>query len=69
MKTEQYGPDRATYRHWLDRETKPVIGTASVLRKFRRTLGMPTAIVRSAGIRTYVWQHCFDRHIISVFHS
>lgn len=66
---QTYGPDRAIYRHWLDREPKAVIGIASVLRAFRRRLGAPTSIVRNPGRVAYVWQAGFDRHSITVFHS
>lgn len=63
----QYGPDRATYRHWLDRDNRPVIGPASVLRTFRNRFGAPTSIARRPERTVYVWQNGFDRHAVSVF--
>jgi len=67
LHSTQYGPDRAIYRHWLDRDSRAVIGPASVLRAFHSRFGSPTSIARRPERTVYVWQNGFDRHSVSVF--
>jgi hypothetical protein len=64
-----HGPDRATYKHWLDREPKPVQGAAAVLRAFRRKLGAPNGGIHREpdGRHVYVWLNGFDLHSITIF--
>ena len=62
-----YGPDRATFRHWLDRDNKAVQGEAEVIRAFRSRIGAPCAINRGAGRTHYVWHSGFDRFSVTVF--
>lgn len=66
MNSIPYGPDRAIYRHWLDRDSRPVIGAASTLAAFRNRFGSP-CITRKPERTVYVWQSGFDRHAITVF--
>jgi len=62
-----YGPDRAIYRHWLDRDNKAVQGAAEVIRAFRSRIGAPCTITRSFGRTQYVWRSGFDRFSVTVF--
>jgi hypothetical protein len=64
--TTQYGPDRATYKHWLDRETRAVIGPASVLRAMHTRLGVPT-IRNGNGWRAYTWLTGFDLQTVTIY--
>ena len=67
MKTRTIGPDRATYRHWLDREARAVIDPASVLRELRRKFGAPSRIVRRSGWTAYTWLSGFDLKTVSIY--
>ncbi len=67
MKTALHGPDRATYRHWLDREPRAVIGAASVLSTFRNKYGSPSRIVRRNGWTAYSWLSGFDLQTVTIY--
>lgn len=69
MKTtpETYGPDRATYKHWLDRDSRPIIGAASVLRTFRRKYGAPDRIRRSERATSYTWLSGFELQTVTIW--
>lgn len=67
MHSTLHGPDRATFKHWLDRSAKPVIHAAAVLRSFRARFGAPCAINKEPGCAHYVWHSGFDRFSVTVF--
>ena len=67
MNPTQYGPDRATAQSWLDREPRPVIGPASLLRELRRRAGAPIRIRRDTNARRYTFLQGFDRITVSIF--
>ena len=62
-----HGPDRATFRHWLDKQAKPVQGAADAIRLIRARFGSPCAINRAAGLTHYVWHSGFDRFTVTTF--
>jgi len=65
---EKYGPDRATFRHWLDKFPRPIIGAAETLRECRKRYGLPNAgTIKAYGQHVYAWQIGFDRFAITVF--
>jgi hypothetical protein len=65
--TSPHGPDRATFKHWLDRETRPVIGACAFIRECRRKHGAPLSIWRKPDCAVYTWQSGFDRFAVTVY--
>lgn len=64
----QYGPDRATFSHWLDRHgSRAVIGACDVLRAFRQRHGHPARIHRQRDKTTYCWHSGFDLFSLSIY--
>ena len=62
-----YGPYKAIAKHWLAKESQPVLDTAKVLRSLRNRFGMPVKIVRDISQTIYIFHSGFDRIAITCF--